>query len=100
MGYKAHAYDAELFQRLAAAYKLDATYCLSRLDEAFAKGDLDSIAKTSYALSRAASILSAEGVCTLLHELELAAREGMIDVIPDMIHRLRDEHTRLIERLE
>ena len=99
MGFQRPAYDAELISRLVSAYRIDASDCLSQIDDALAKDDVVAIAKASCALNRAASILYADAVCAVSSELEQAAHDGNLGKIPAMVQQLRYENARLIDWL-
>lgn len=75
---RAAADDLESFRALSETYLLIAPPMLERLRAARLAGDLAALAHESHALKGSAALLGASGLCSLLQEIESAARAGQL----------------------
>lgn len=83
--------DKELLGELYEAFSEDAPLKFAELRKAAQEGDLDTCMKRAHSLKGAASAIGAEGVRDQAESVEVAAREGDLNIVNQQLAPIEEE---------
>jgi CheY-like chemotaxis protein len=87
--------DAAFWAELIQTYLEEAPNHLKQIEQALESGDSEELERHAHSLKGASAELMAEGMRELAFEVELAAKQNTVSVVPDLLGRLADEFSRL-----
>jgi len=87
--------DAAFWAELIQTYLAEAPNQLQQIEQALEFGDTEGLERHAHSLKGASAELMAEGMRGLAYEVELAAKQNNVSVVPDLLGRLAAEFSRL-----